>query len=121
MERVAAALLRRGLAAGRSIALYLPNTPYHPVAFFAAAKAGARVVHLSPLDAERELAFKLRDSGARIIVTTSLGALPAMAAKLLDQGLLDRIIIGDEAEWGGPSFAIAGDGERIVAFSDLLA
>jgi long-chain acyl-CoA synthetase len=122
VDRVAASLLRLGLAEGRSIALYLPNTPYHPVAFFAAAKAGARIVHLSPLDAERALAFKLRDSGARTLVTTNAGAMPAMAAKLLDAGLLDRVIVGDETVWApGPAAPVACDGERIVAFADLLA
>jgi long-chain acyl-CoA synthetase len=121
VDRAAAALLRHGLAAGRSIALYLPNTPYHPVAFFAAAKAGARVVHLSPLVGERALAFELRDSGARTLVTTNAGALPAMAVKLLDAGLLDQVIIGDEAEWGGPSVPIASGDARILGFADLLA
>jgi long-chain acyl-CoA synthetase len=121
VDRAAAGFLTRGLAAGRPVAFYLSNTPYHPIAFFAAQKAGARVVHLSPLDAERVLAFKLADSGARTLVTTSLGALPAMAQKLLDAGTVDRIIVGDEAMWGGAPLALACDGERVIAFADLLA
>jgi acyl-CoA synthetase (AMP-forming)/AMP-acid ligase II len=33
--------------------LFLGNTPDHPVNFFGALKAGARIVHLSPLDGAR--------------------------------------------------------------------
>ena len=71
----AAAFLSLGHDRERPIALYLPNVPYHPIAFFGGVKMGAPVVHLSPLDAERELEHKLRDSGARTIVTTNFANL----------------------------------------------
>src|SRR5215471_4181386 len=51
-DAAAGALLDLGLGRDTTIALYLPNTPYHPVTLFGAARIGARVVHLSPLDAE---------------------------------------------------------------------
>jgi long-chain acyl-CoA synthetase len=119
VDAVGAALVRRGLT-GRSLALYLPNTPVHPIAFFAAAKAGARIVHLSPLDAERELAFKLRDSGARTLVTTNIGGMPAMAARLLAAGHLDQVFLGDEAAWGGAPAPASADA-RIVSLAQLIA
>jgi long-chain acyl-CoA synthetase len=100
VDAFAAGLAGIGVAPGVAVALYLPNTPYHPIAFFAVLKCGARIVHLSPLDAERELAFKLRDAGARIVVTTNLGSLPQMAEKLGRAGLLDRVILGDDAALG---------------------
>ena len=70
--RFGAALIARGFRPGDALALYLPNTPYHPFAFFGAALAGVKLVHLSPLDAERELAHKLTDSGARAMVTVDV-------------------------------------------------
>src|SRR5690606_23617727 len=79
VDRAAAAFLKLGADA---VALYLPNTAWHPVAFFGALKAGARVVHLSPLDAERELRHKLADSGARVVVTINHPALLPKAQKL---------------------------------------
>ena len=119
VDALAAALLERGWARD-PIALYLPNTLHHPVAFFAAAKAGAPIVSLSPLDAERELAMKLRDSGARTLVTTNAGPLPAMAAKLLAAGLVDRVILGDEAAFGpAPTVPIVEDG-RTFALARLI-
>ncbi|MBL0403351.1 dicarboxylate--CoA ligase PimA [Microvirga aerilata] len=99
-DAMASALLATGIGADGALALYLPNTPYHPFAFFGGAKAGIRLVHLSPLDAERELAHKLHDSGARILVTTNLATMLTMALKLLDGGHVDRVIVGEDAVWG---------------------
>jgi long-chain acyl-CoA synthetase len=100
VDAFAAALLCSPADAAGAVALYLPNTPYHPYAFFGAAKAGIRIAHLSPLDAERELAHKLHDSGARILVTTNLASMLSMALKLLDAGHVDRLIVGEDAVWG---------------------
>lgn len=99
-DAFAAALLRSPSDTPEAVALYLPNTPYHPYAFFGAARAGIRLAHLSPLDAERELAHKLHDSGARILVTTNLASMLSMALKLLDAGHVDRLIVGEDAVWG---------------------
>jgi long-chain acyl-CoA synthetase len=71
-KRAAQGLQRRGVTRGTPIAVYLPNTPYHMVTFFGALRLGAKIVHLSPLDAERELAYKLKDSGAKTLITTNL-------------------------------------------------
>ena len=76
-------------ARAQSVALFLGNTPDHPVNFFGAMKAGARIVHLSPLDGEIALSHKLSDSGARVLVTSNLSALLPTALKFLDKGLLD--------------------------------
>ena len=51
----------------------------------AALKAGARVVHLSPLDGEIALSHKLSDSGARVLVTSNLSALLPTALKFLER------------------------------------
>ncbi len=120
VDRAAGSLARRGIGPGAKIALHLPNTPYQPLALFAAAKAGATIVPLSPLDAERSLAMKLADSGARTLVTTNAGGFPALARKLLEQGLLDRVIMGDEDRFGAAPLS-PGEDARIAPFSDLLA
>ena len=71
VDRLAAGLVARGLRRGEPVALYLPNSFYHPIAFFAVLRAGGRVVHLTPLDPPRSLQSKLLDSGARLVVTTA--------------------------------------------------
>ncbi|MEM5471682.1 dicarboxylate--CoA ligase PimA [Hoeflea sp. AS60] len=122
-EAFAAALLEAGLAKDQTVALYLPNTPYHPVAFFGTLKAGARLAHLSPLDAPRELAHKLTDSGARTIVTTNIGGMLAGAIKLMEAGLADRVIVGDDVRFGGenPAREVIPEREDVIRLDQFCA
>lgn len=100
VETAASAFLRAGYGKNSSVALFLGNSPDHPVNFFGALKAGARVVHLSPLDGEIALTHKLTDSGARVVVTSNLSALLPTALKFLDKGLIDRLIVCEDDDWG---------------------
>jgi long-chain acyl-CoA synthetase len=100
VEMSASAFLRAGYGKDKSVALFLGNTPDHPVNFFGALKAGARIVHLSPLDGEMALSHKLSDSGARVLVTSNLSALLPSALKFLDKGLLDKLIVCEDDDWG---------------------
>ena len=100
VEGVAAGLLRLGIAKGERVALYLPNCPVQPVSLFAVTRIGGIVVNLSPLDAERELAHKLKDAGARTLITTNIGPMAGVALKLKAVGYVDRVIIADDAAWG---------------------
>jgi len=100
VEVAASAYLRAGYGKDTSVAVFLGNTPDHPINFFAALKAGSRIVHLSPLDGEIALSHKLSDSGARVLVTSNLAALLPTALKFLDKGLLDRLIVCEDDHWG---------------------
>jgi long-chain acyl-CoA synthetase len=100
VEVAAASFLRAGYSRDTSVALFLGNTPDHPINFFGALKAGARIVHLSPLDGEIALSHKLSDSGARVLVTSNLSALLPTALKFLDKGLIDRLIVCEDDHWG---------------------
>src|SRR5450631_3067583 len=100
VEVAASAFLRAGYGKDNSVALFLGNSPDHPANFFGALKAGARVVHLSALDGEIALSHKLTDSGARILVTSNLATLLPMALKFLEKGLLDRLIVCEDDDWG---------------------
>jgi long-chain acyl-CoA synthetase len=122
VETAASAFLRAGCGKNTSVALFLGNSPDHPVNFFGALKAGARVVHLSPLDGEIALSHKLSDSGARILVTSNLAALLPMALKFLAKGLLDRLIVCEDDDWGAvgnPHIPIPDD-PRIVTFKKFV-
>jgi long-chain acyl-CoA synthetase len=122
VEVAASAFLRAGYAANNSVALFLGNSPDHPVNFFGALKGGARVVHLSPLDGERALSHKLSDSGARILVTSDLAALLPMALKFLEKGLLDRLIVCEDDHWGavGNPHTPIPDNPAIVTFKTFV-
>src|ERR1700726_1594964 len=122
-EVAASAFLRAGYGQNTSGALFLGNSPDHPVNFFGALKAGARVVHLSPLDGERALSHKLSDSGARVLVTSDLAALLPMALKFLEKGLLDRLIVCEDDNWGavGNPHTPIPDHPAIVTFKTFVA
>jgi long-chain acyl-CoA synthetase len=99
-EIAGAAFLRGGYGKDTTVALFLGNTPDHPVNFFGALKAGARIAHLSPLDGEIALSHKLSDSGARVLVTSNLAALLPTALKFLDKGLIDKLVVCEDDHWG---------------------
>jgi long-chain acyl-CoA synthetase len=123
VEQAAAAFLRAGYGKGSSVALFLGNSPDHPVNFFGALKAGARLVHLSPLDGEIALSHKLSDSGARVLVTSNLAPLLAMAVKFLNKGLLDKLIVCEDDDWGAvgtPQMALPND-PRVITFKQFVA
>lgn len=121
-DTAAAAFLRAGFGKDSSIALFLGNSPDHPVNFFGALKAGARVVHLSPLDGAIALTHKIKDSGARILVTSNLATLLPTALKFFEAGLLDRLIVCEDETWGdvgNPRTPLPVD-PRIVTFKNFV-
>src|SRR5947209_5165410 len=122
VEVAATAYLRAGYGRNTSVALFLGNTPDHPTNFFGALKAGARIVHLSPLDGELALSHKLSDSGARVLVTSNLSALLPTALKFLGQGLLDRLIVCEDDRWGkvGTPQAVIPNSPAIVTFTQFI-
>lgn len=123
VEQAAAAFLRAGCGKGSSVALFLGNSPDHPINFFGALKAGARLVHLSPLDGEIALSHKLSDSSARVLVTSNLSALLPMALKFLAKGLLDKLIVCEDDGWGavGTPQTPLPDDARVVTFTQFIA
>jgi long-chain acyl-CoA synthetase len=122
VEVAASAYLRAGYGKNHSVALFLGNTPDHPVNFFGALKAGSRIVHLSPLDGEIALSHKLSDSGARVLVTSNLSVLLPTALKFLANGLLDRLIVCEDDDWGkvGTPQAPLPQNPAIVTFRQFI-
>jgi len=122
VETAASAFLRAGYGKNNSVALFLGNSPDHPINFFGALKAGARIVHLSPLDGEIALSHKLSDSGARVLVTSNLSALLPTALKFLDKGLLDRLIVCEDDNWGkiGTPQTALPDDSRIITHRQFV-
>ncbi len=66
-NRTATFLVQKGIKPGNRVALFLPNLPHFPVAFFGVLKAGAVCVTCNPLYTAKELNFQLKDSGAEAL------------------------------------------------------
>ena len=90
VDRWAAGLLRLGVRPHERVALYLPNCPAYPIAFFGTLRAGATVVQVSPLYLGDDLARLLDDAEPRAVVT--LGALTPNLVPLLPRRPSIRVI-----------------------------
>ena len=66
--RVANGLRKLGVKHGDRVALVMPNSPQHVVAFYAALRLGAIVVEHNPLYTERELRHQFEDHGAAVAI-----------------------------------------------------
>ncbi|MDX2145066.1 MAG: long-chain fatty acid--CoA ligase [Rhodospirillaceae bacterium] len=91
--RAAKGFQNLGVTKGTRIALMLPNTHYYVVSYMGALLAGATVVNVNPLYAERELEHLVKDSGADILVTMDLAAMYPKARKLLDSVGLKKLVV----------------------------
>ncbi|MFE6994890.1 long-chain-fatty-acid--CoA ligase [Microbacterium sp. NPDC057659] len=65
IDRAAAGLRDLGVGAGDPVAIVLPNSPQHIVAFYAVLRLGAVVVEHNPLYTPRELRKQFEDHGAK--------------------------------------------------------
>jgi long-chain acyl-CoA synthetase len=77
VERAAGALHDLGVRRGDRVALVLPNSTAHVVAFYAVLRLGAVVVEHNPTYAADELAHQLADSGASVALVWTK-AVPAV-------------------------------------------
>jgi long-chain acyl-CoA synthetase len=69
---LAQSLLDEGLQRGDRVALYLPNCPVYPIAYFAALRAGMTVVQVSPLYLGQDLHRLLTDAEPKAIFCLNL-------------------------------------------------
>jgi len=67
-RRFANALVQMGVQKGDVVAIWLPNSPYFSIAYFAILSIGAIVTAISPLFVGREMAYQIKDSGAQYLV-----------------------------------------------------
>ncbi len=69
---LAQSLVNEGLQRGDRVALYLPNCPVYPIAYFATLRAGGTVVQVSPLYLGQDLDRLLEDAQPKAIFCLNL-------------------------------------------------
>lgn len=93
VDRAAKGFRALGVAEGVRVGLFLPNSTYYVICYYAILKAGGTVVNFNPLYAGPEIARQIRDSQTRIMVTMNLNTLyPKIARRLEDTGL-EHIVV----------------------------
>jgi len=94
VDHFAAALQKElGVGKGDKVGLFLPNTPYYLIAYYAALKIGAVVVNFNPLYAEDELAYQIEDSETDLMVTCDLRMLTDKTDQMLHGTRLKRVVL----------------------------
>ena len=96
-NRFAAALQSLGVKKGDRVALFLPNCPQFPIAYYATHKAGGIVVPCNPLYVARELEHQVNDSGAETIVV--LSRFYPIVKKIREHTKLKNVIVTNVKEY----------------------
>jgi long-chain acyl-CoA synthetase len=98
IARAATGLQAIGVGKGDRVGLFLPNTPYYFILYFAILKIGAAVVNFNPLYAEREIEHQINDAGIKLMATVDITDIYGKLAKMLGKTCLTRILIGRMSE-----------------------
>lgn len=93
VDRAAKGLQEQGVKKGVKVGVFLPNSPYFVIAYYAVLKAGGTVVNYNPLYVERELEHQIEDSETDILITADLKLLYDKAHKLLHSSRLKKLVI----------------------------
>jgi long-chain acyl-CoA synthetase len=98
VERIAGALQARGLEKGDPVGLFLPNTPYYVIFYYAVLKAGGVVVNFNPLYTQPEVERQVRDAACRIMVTLDMTMMLPKLERLVERGELEGVVVCSLAE-----------------------
>jgi long-chain acyl-CoA synthetase len=93
VNKAAKGFQEAGVSRGVRVGLFLPNSPYYVICYYAILKAGGTVVNFNPLYAEREIARQVKDSDTRIMVTLQLTATYPKLAGLFDETGLEKVVV----------------------------
>ncbi len=93
VDRAARGFQDLGVAKGVRVGLFLPNSPYFIICYYAVLKAGGTVVNFNPLYAAREVERQVKDSGTAIMVTLQLTATYPKLAGLFENTGLEKVVL----------------------------
>ncbi|MBI5851953.1 MAG: long-chain fatty acid--CoA ligase [Planctomycetes bacterium] len=93
VDRAAKGLRELGVGPGTRFGLYLPNTPYYVVLYYAALATGATVVNFNPLYAREEVLWQIQDSGTTILATLDVDVLWSKVAPAIQDGRLKKVVL----------------------------
>jgi long-chain acyl-CoA synthetase len=115
--RFAASLAALGVKKGDRVAVFLPNIPQFPIAYFGILKAGAVLTAISPLHKEREVEQQLSDSEAETII--ALGSLFPVVEKVWAKTKLKHAVVTSLEEYASETTASLGN-SNVHSFQELL-
>ncbi len=93
VNRMAKGLQGIGVGKGIKVGLFLPNSPYFLITYYAVLQAGGTVVNFNPLYAERELQHQIEDSETDIMVTLDMKVLLDKIEGMLHDTRLNKLVV----------------------------
>lgn len=93
VNKLAKGLQNIGVEKGIKVGLFLPNSPYFLMGYYAVLRAGGTVVNYNPLYSVRELAHQIEDSETDLMITCNLKILTEKTDHMLSDTRLDKVII----------------------------
>ncbi|MCB9989951.1 MAG: long-chain fatty acid--CoA ligase [Rhodospirillales bacterium] len=93
VNRMAKGLQNEGVGKGTKVGLFLPNSPYFLISYYAVMKAGGTVVNFNPLYAPRELQHQIEDSETDFMITLDLKMLYDKMHEMLHDTRLKKLVI----------------------------
>ncbi|MCM2344696.1 MAG: AMP-binding protein, partial [Alphaproteobacteria bacterium] len=93
IDRAAASLSASGAGRGTKVGIFMPNTPYYPVFFYAAQRIGSTVVNYSLAHKNKApLQEQIQSSDTTTMVTLDLKDFLTPVDELLQEGVLKHVI-----------------------------
>ena len=92
-SRLAWSLQQRGIGKGRRVGLFLPNSPYFVIGYYAIMMTGATAVNYNPLYSEKELMHQINDSGTDTMITADLELLYGKMKKMFGNTCLEHLVV----------------------------
>lgn len=92
-RRMAKGFQNKGVSKGKKVGLFLPNSPYSLIAYYAIARTGATIVNYSPLYETDQLAHQIEDSETDIMVTLDMKILYDKVEPLLKTSRLNQMVV----------------------------
>lgn len=93
VNRFAVGLQKMGVKKGVKVGLFLPNSPYFLIGYYAVLRAGGTVVNFNPLYPVRELQQQIEDSETDYMITADLAMLYDKMHEMLHDTRLKKLII----------------------------
>ncbi len=93
VNSAAKGLVALGAGKGTKIGLFMPNTAYSIVMYYAILKTGATVVNYNPAYVDRDLIAQASDSETAILVTVDLPPLLEKAKAIAENTKLGKVVI----------------------------
>lgn len=123
VSRAAAGLQAMGVGRDVKVGLFMPNSGYSLVMYYAILKAGGIVVNYNPIYTEADLIKQVEDSETDILVTLDVAALLEKTAALLEKSRVNKIIVcGVRDNMLAPAKTDGMvEGDAYVWFADLIA